>query len=123
MTKLYVCQWELSGFETTEDGEDFNTSNLHDFTTHNSLEEAISLTKNGSEAYSKFQGIEDKWEPIYCDTILEYENNELVGKYSNMDQWRHYPLMEHWANYWPHLTNYPLLCLIIFKYRFNIIKK
>ena len=107
MTKLYVCQWELSGFESTEDGYDFNTSDLHDFTTHNSLEEAISLTKNGSESYSNFQGVEDKWEPIYCDTILEYENNELTGKFLNMDQWRHYPVMEHWANCWPHLMNYP----------------
>ena len=109
-SNIFVCQWDLSGFYTDDDGEEFNTSDLHSFTTHSSLEKAIEIAEGGYESYKSFNDIfdENKWEPLFCSSIMEYENNMLIAKYVQADsQWRLYPLMEHWKNSFSYLINYP----------------
>jgi hypothetical protein len=84
----YVCVWEMSEFDTDEDGGDYSLSYQHSLTNHETLESAIE--KAGTEFIS-----ENGWQPIFCNTILEYFDNKLVATYRDYDYsgWRKYPTL------------------------------
>jgi hypothetical protein len=110
----FVCVWDLSGFYTDDDGEEWNSSDFFGYTFHDTLEEAQEVAQKGCKGYALHMDLIDSeddeyWKPIFVDEILEYQDNELLGKHSrnDFDGWRFYPVMEHWNEYWPHFMHYP----------------
>lgn len=111
--KKFVCIWELSGFYTDSDGEDWNTSNFHGYTFHDSFEEALNISKEGCEAFARIKELprdedRDYWAPIFVSEIAEYQNNELTGLH-NLGSYepRFYPVLDHWKDMYPHLMTFP----------------
>lgn len=123
MNSVFVCEWSFSDFETDQDGEEHNTLTVFDFTYHDSLLSAIKaqepIDREGeprNRAYLLAQGAKDASQVWLCCTqILEYQDNQLIGKYhledgyfqKPEDNWRFYEKMEHWDDYWPYLTQFP----------------
>ena len=103
---MFAILWLMSDFETDEDGDEYNVYREHAFTFHESEETAKMIAQAGSTGYALATGIiqsleedtGDWWEPVSAQDILVYEDNDLTGKYIQMDMdgWRWYPVMSHW---------------------------
>lgn len=109
----FVCIWELSGFYTDSEGEDWNTSNFHGYTFHENYDEALNVSKAGCMAFAKIKDLPldeygDYWAPIFVGDIAVYEHNQLTGLY-NLGSYepRFYPVQDHWKSMYAHLMTFP----------------
>lgn len=105
----YACEWSESF-----DNDGYNDSVVVHYSLHDTLEEAQDYAQKGYQAYGLLTGeatketMDDYWKPIFCDVIFVYENAQLHGLYSNMqDGWRFYPVKDHWKELYADLINFP----------------
>lgn len=104
MIEQFVCEWH--SLHDPDGG-----SVCFDFSYHDSLDEAKDvMTVGNSETYFKLKHHDtDTWEPYFVHQILVYEDNLLAGTWvmDGANEFRYYPKLEHWDEYYPELVLFP----------------